>query len=134
MECPQCHPGARFLGLAPAVLDQNLYSAFLQDEILLGHDWSATIGSKVEHNDYTGFEVEPNVRLEWGFAPGQALWSAISRAARTPSRFDRDLVVADMSGRGIRGSMEIRLNGRDRVSEISMSADGRDRFELRWRQ
>ena len=35
------------VGLAPAVLDQNLYSAFLQDEILLGHDWSATIGSKV---------------------------------------------------------------------------------------
>ena len=80
------------VGLVPAVLDQNLFSAFLQDEILLGHDWSATIGSKVEHNDYTGFEVEPNVRLEWGFAPGQALWSAISRAARTPSRFDRDLV------------------------------------------
>ena len=80
------------LGLVPAVLDQNLYSAFLQDEIRLGHDWSATIGSKVEHNDYTGFEVEPNARLEWGFAPGQALWSAISRAARTPSRIDRDLV------------------------------------------
>ncbi len=80
------------VGLAPAVLDQNLFSAFLQDEILLGHDWSATIGSKVEHNDYTGFEVEPNVRLEWGFTPGQALWSAVSRAARTPSRFDRDLV------------------------------------------
>jgi hypothetical protein len=50
------------------------------------------------------------------------------------ARFDHDLVVANMSGRGIRGSMEIRLNGRDRVSEISMSADGRDRFELRWHQ
>lgn len=50
------------------------------------------------------------------------------------ARFDRDLVVANMSGRGVRGSMEIRLNGRDRVNEISMSADGRDRFELRWHQ
>ena len=79
------------VGLLPTVLDQNLFSAFLQDEILLGHEWSATIGSKVEHNDYTGFEVEPNVRLEWGLAPGQALWAAVSRAARTPSRFDRDL-------------------------------------------
>jgi iron complex outermembrane receptor protein len=78
------------LGFVPNVLDQNLYSAFLQDEILLGHDWSAIVGSKVEHNDYTGFEVEPNVRLEWTVAPGQALWSAISRAARTPSRIDRD--------------------------------------------
>jgi hypothetical protein len=37
-----------------------------------------------------------------------------------------------MSGRGVRGSMEIRLNGRDRVNEISMSARGRERFELRW--
>jgi hypothetical protein len=50
------------------------------------------------------------------------------------TRFDRDLIIADMSGSGVRGSMEIRLNGRDRVTEISMSARGRDRFELRWRR
>jgi hypothetical protein len=50
------------------------------------------------------------------------------------TRFDRDLIVADMSGRGVKGSMEIRLNGRDRVTDISMSARGRDRFELRWRR
>ncbi len=48
------------------------------------------------------------------------------------TRFDRNLIVADMSGRGVRGSMEIRLNGRDRVTDISMSASGRERFELRW--
>jgi hypothetical protein len=48
------------------------------------------------------------------------------------TRFDRDVIVADMSGRGVHGSMEIRLNGRDRVNEISMSARGRERFELRW--
>ena len=50
------------------------------------------------------------------------------------TRFDRDLIIADMSGRGVKGSMEIRLNGRDRVTDISMSARGRDRFELRWRR
>jgi len=48
------------------------------------------------------------------------------------TRFDRDLILADMSGMRVRGSMEIRLNGRDRVTDISMSARGRDRFELRW--
>jgi hypothetical protein len=47
-------------------------------------------------------------------------------------RFDRDLVVADMSGMGVRGSMEIHYNRRDRVDDISMSASGRERFELRW--
>ncbi|MDB6046058.1 MAG: TonB-dependent receptor, plug [Gammaproteobacteria bacterium] len=78
------------LGFSPDVLNQDLFSAFLQDEILLGSDWSVTLGSKLEHNDYTGFEVEPNARVEWSLAPHQALWSAISRAARTPSRIDRD--------------------------------------------
>ena len=85
------------LGFLPPTLDQNLFSAFLQDEILLGQDWSAVIGSKVEHNDYTGFEVEPNVRLSWAISPSQSLWSAISRAARTPSRIDHDLVEPSSS-------------------------------------
>ncbi len=48
------------------------------------------------------------------------------------TRFDQGLIVADMSGIGVRGSMEIRRNGRDRVTDISMSAEGRERFELRW--
>jgi iron complex outermembrane recepter protein len=75
----------------PTVLDRNLFSAFVQDEIALAAQLALTLGSKVEHNDYTGFEFEPNVRLQWTWTPNQTLWSAISRAARTPSRIDRDL-------------------------------------------
>ena len=75
----------------PTVLDHNLFSAFVQDEIALAAQLALTLGSKVEHNDYTGFEFEPNVRLQWTWRPNQTLWSAISRAARTPSRIDRDL-------------------------------------------
>jgi iron complex outermembrane receptor protein len=78
------------VGFEPERLDRNLFSAFLQDEVLLTADWSFIVGSKVEHNDYTGFEVEPNVRLQWRKS-SQTLWSAISRAVRTPSRIDRDL-------------------------------------------
>ncbi|HEY2844977.1 MAG TPA: hypothetical protein VGJ09_15050 [Bryobacteraceae bacterium] len=48
------------------------------------------------------------------------------------TRFDRDTINADMSGMGVRGSMQIRYGGRDRVTDISMSATGRERFELRW--
>jgi iron complex outermembrane receptor protein len=54
---------------------------------------SVILGSKLEHNDYTGFEVEPNVRWQWNLQPQQLLWAAISRAVRTPSRYDRDLLV-----------------------------------------
>jgi iron complex outermembrane receptor protein len=79
------------LGLVPNVLNRNLFSAFVQDEILLASKFSLILGSKVEHNDYTGFEFEPNVRLQWTVAPGRSVWSAVSRAARTPSRLDRGL-------------------------------------------
>jgi len=77
----------------PPVLDQVLYSAFLQDEIALARTVTLTAGSKLEHNDYTGYEAEPSVRLQWQPDPTQMLWSAVSRAVRTPSRYDRDLVV-----------------------------------------
>jgi iron complex outermembrane receptor protein len=84
-------PAVAFL---PTRLSQQLYSAFLQDEIRLLENLSLTIGSKVEHNDYTGYEVEPSLRLQWQAASTQTVWAAASRAVRAPSRIDRDLVQA----------------------------------------
>jgi iron complex outermembrane recepter protein len=50
----------------PDSRDDNLFSAFLQDEIVLIEDrLSMTLGSKFEHNDNTGFEIQPNARLIW---------------------------------------------------------------------
>jgi hypothetical protein len=50
------------------------------------------------------------------------------------TRFEQGLIVADMSGNGVRGSMEILRIGPDRITDISMSAEGRERFELNWRR
>jgi iron complex outermembrane recepter protein len=82
-------PGLVFL---PTTLNQSLYSAFVQDEVTLSKDLSLTVGSKIEHNDYTGFEYEPNVRMQWSWVQSQALWGAISRAVRTPSRIDENVM------------------------------------------
>jgi iron complex outermembrane receptor protein len=82
------------LAFLPPTLDRDLYSLFAQDEVALRPDLSFTVGSKLERNDYTGFEVEPNVRLSWLLNSNQALWSAISRAVRTPSRIDQDVFEA----------------------------------------
>lgn len=79
------------VALDPEHLDQNLYSAFIQDEIKLHEKLFFTLGSKIEHNDYTGWEVEPSARLQWNVANNHMLWAAVSRAVRTPSRIDRDL-------------------------------------------
>jgi iron complex outermembrane receptor protein len=79
------------LAFLPNVLDQRLYSAFVQDQMEVLKNLSFTLGTKLEHNDYTGFEFEPSARLNWTLDQNQALWSAVSRAVRTPSRIDRDL-------------------------------------------
>ncbi len=60
----------------------------------LANTLSLTVGSKLEHNDYTGFEVEPNIRLQWNWLQSQEVWGAISRAVRTPSRLDVNMKEA----------------------------------------
>ncbi len=74
----------------PTVKDQGLFNLFLQDEITLDKPLQLTLGSKVEHNDYTGFEFEPSARVRWNPFEGHMLWAAVSRAVRMPSRVDRD--------------------------------------------
>jgi iron complex outermembrane receptor protein len=81
------------LGFSPEVLDRNLFSIFLQDEILLWDDLSFTLGTKVEHNDYTGFEYEPGLRFQWNLTSRQLLWTSVSRAVRMPSRIDRHIRI-----------------------------------------
>ena len=53
------------LAFLPPILDRNLFSTFVQDEIALRNNLSLTLGTKLEHNDYTGFEFEPDARLSW---------------------------------------------------------------------
>jgi iron complex outermembrane receptor protein len=83
----QNSPGLRF---EPPVLDQQLFSGFLQNEITLAPAVSLTAGSKIEHNDYTGVELEPSARVRWNVNPSHMVWAAVSRAIRAPARVDRD--------------------------------------------
>ena len=79
------------LALLPPRLDHHLFSGFVEDKLQLQESVFLTLGTKLEHNDYTGLEYEPSARLQWNYASQQMLWAAISRAVRTPSRIDRDL-------------------------------------------
>ena len=103
------------LGFFPTVLDQNLYSAFVQDEAELRRNLSFTLGTKLEHNDYTGFEFEPDARLSWILNSSQSLWAAVSRAVRTPSRIDHDLTE------GTPPYLEILKGGSDFTSEALLA-------------
>jgi len=72
----------------------ELVSGFVQDKITLEADrWIVTLGSKFEHNDYSGFEVQPTARLQWLDGKEQMAWASISRAVRTPSQLEQDLDI-----------------------------------------
>jgi len=71
----------------------QLISAFVQDDVTLVPDrLNFIIGTKVEHNDFTGFEIQPSARLLWTPDERQTVWGAVSRAVRTPSRVDANIV------------------------------------------
>lgn len=57
----------------------HLFSTFVQDEIFIVKDrLRLTVGSKFEHNDYTGFEAQPSLRLLWTPNDRHTFWGAIS--------------------------------------------------------
>jgi iron complex outermembrane receptor protein len=82
------------IGLLREQVTLETLSAFVQDEIALMPDrLHLTLGTKIEDNDYTGVELQPSVRLAWKLHDKQTLWSAVSRALRTPARLDRDYYI-----------------------------------------
>lgn len=72
--------------------DSTLYSAFIQDELTLMPDTlKFIVGSKFEHNDFSGFEIQPNAKLIFTPDKKQAVWASVSRSVRIPNRLEHDL-------------------------------------------
>jgi len=86
--------GLPTLAFVPAARTDDVANAFVQDEIgIVPSKLTLTLGSKFEHNDYSGFNYQPNARLLFSPAPKHVLWSAVSRALRVPSRLESDLAL-----------------------------------------
>ncbi len=82
------------LAFLPAHVRRKWFSGFVQDEIaIVPARLHLALGTKIEHNDYTGWEVQPSGRVNWTVSQSGTLWAAISRALRTPSRIDREFFV-----------------------------------------
>lgn len=90
--------GVETVEFIPARRTDDLYTAFLQYKIafLTEEQLVVTIGSKFEHNDYSGFEFQPSGRVFWKATPSQTVWSAVTRAVRTPSRLEHDLELSGL--------------------------------------
>jgi iron complex outermembrane recepter protein len=82
--------GTQIFAINPLSVNDQLFSGFFQDEMtLIENKLKLTIGSKFEHNDYSGFEGQPSARIMWSPHNQHRLWAGVSRAVRTPSRAEK---------------------------------------------
>jgi iron complex outermembrane receptor protein len=76
----------------PTAQQDTVYSTFLQYDIdLVPNRLRIIAGSKFEHNSYTGFEYQPQIRAVWTPNKSHNLWAAVSRVVRTPTTSERNL-------------------------------------------
>jgi len=97
-----------YIGFLPGKLNQAWSSLFAQDEIALQDELRLTLGARLERNDYTGNELLPNARLAWKLSPNSLLWTAVSRAVRSPSRLDHDTYVPSTPPFRLAGGPDVR--------------------------
>lgn len=109
------HPGA-LARLIPADKTLEWADAFVQDQIPLSERLTADLGVRLDSNSYTGVEVLPTLRFSFRQTDGGLVWGAVSRAVRSPSRFDRDFYFPASEPYFIRG-------GPDFQSEVSNVAE-----------
>ena len=84
--------------IAPKNRHDEVINAFIQDDIaLLDDDLHLIVGIKFEHNDYSGNESLPSVRLSYQL-PQSLVWSAWSKAVRVPTRVESDIRYGNFSG------------------------------------
>ena len=67
----------------------DYFGLYAQGDTPLREDLRLTLGARLDHNDYTGFEFQPTARLLWNVNPAHSLWTSFSQARRIPSRGDR---------------------------------------------
>ena len=92
----------------PAVNTQNLANAFIQDQVALAPRTQLTVGLKAENDPYSGVSLMPNLRLSWKPGADVLLWAGASRAVRTPTPFEEDIVGANRSFAFLLGNPDFR--------------------------
>jgi len=85
--------GKGVFAVQPPRSRDNVVSGFFQDQITITERLRVVLGTKLEHNDFSGFELQPTARGAWDLSSRQMVWAAVSHAARVPTRLERDLSI-----------------------------------------
>jgi len=100
--------GSLVISYQPESFDINLFNIFAQDEITLAPDrLHLTLGAKLDHNSFTGYELQPTGRLLWTPNSRHSLWGSVSRAVSLPSRTTTGMRLNIAAFPGSRGSFNL---------------------------
>jgi len=100
--------GGLYVSLLPADIGTQVFGSFVQDSIAIAADrLFVTVGTKLEHNHYTGFNLMPSARVAWTPSPRHTLWAAVSKADRTRSAFDASVVSSISTSPGPGGIPDV---------------------------
>ena len=115
----------RITALAPTAFlpsdrTDNLYTAFAQDDVtLLPERLRLIFGTKLEHNDYSGFEIQPSTRLMWTMNASNSFFSAVTRAVRTPSRVETDYTTTSLANPAIPAFVQLQPDPQFKAEELT---------------
>lgn len=78
--------GSFKIAMTPDGYSLTQYSLFAQNETRSADDrWRVIAGTKFEHFESSGWQMQPSLRSVWHPASAQTLWGAVSSAVHTPS-------------------------------------------------
>ncbi len=77
---------------APASRKLTQSNLFLQDTLALSSAVNVVLGFKAEDDPFAGWSPLPDLRLSWAINDHVTTWAAASRAIRSPTPFDTDVV------------------------------------------
>lgn len=117
--------GKGVFAVLPNTSKDEVISGFVQDQIQLTRDIRLTVGTKLEDNEFSGFELQPSIRAAWDVSAESTVWGAVSRAARVPTRLERDIAI-DVTAPGANPSVQL-LGHEDLDSEELIA------YEIGWR-
>nr|MBV6631341.1 TonB-dependent receptor [Oceanococcus sp. HetDA_MAG_MS8] len=79
-----------FIPAKRTVQNSNLFAS---DQITLSPSSQLSLGLRIEHNEFAGFAVQPDIRINHTLNERTAIWGSLSRALRMPNRLDSDVLI-----------------------------------------
>lgn len=90
--------GTELFRINPSSSHNNTFNAFIQERLYFyDEDVQLTLGTKFEHNEFTGSEWQPNIRLTYA-KDNQQFWGSVSKAVRIPTRLEHDFEISGLQG------------------------------------